>query len=182
MAANVPLTLQTMISNSGNSYYSLINIGKTALTQPANVPPATPGYYWIVVLDRSDLSVKLNINFQTNNVVPPALSPFIQNPGKYIMILTTIGLSSANLPTGAFYNFLVQEGSGAQLNTLEQIFAAFNCGTWGRFGYTMVTVLDNVNSGSFEFGSITGWALVSTLLFSPIQIGPQILYTPIAVR
>lgn len=181
-ATNVPLTLQTMISYSNNSYFSAMGIGKTGLNQQVTVAPATLGYYWIVLLDRSDLSVKLNFTFQANNAIPSQLAPFISSQGQYILILTTIGLSSSNLPTGDFYNFLIKEGAGAQLKTLEQIYAAFNCGTWGRFGYTMVTVLDGENSGSFEFSAITGWAMVSTLLFQPVQVGSQTIYTPIAIR
>jgi len=182
MASNVPLTLQTMISYSTNPYFSIININGKSISQQQTVNAATPGYYWALVLSRTDLSVQANFCFQANNVVPAQLNPYIAQPGQYILVLTTIGLSSANLPTGAFYDFLLQEGSAAELKKLEQIYAAFNCGTWGRFGYSLVTVIDNSPGASFEFASITGWSMVSTLLLAPIQIGSQTLYTPIAIR
>ena len=179
MSSNVPLSIQTSVSDVSSP--SIINIGGNRLSFS---DPAYTGLYWIVILDRSDLSVKLNINFSSNNAVPPALAPFLPGNSQYIMILSTYNLSSANLPTGKFYNFLISEGAGAKLKTLEQIYAAFNCSSWGRMGYALVTVLNNSPSGSFEFKSETynDQLMASTLLLDPIQIGSQTLYTPIELR
>lgn len=179
MSSNVPLSIQTSVSDVSSP--GIINIGGNKLNFS---DPAYSGMYWIVIIDRSDLSVKLNINFSSNSAVPAALAPFLPGNSQYIMILSSYNLSSANLPTGNFYNLLVAEGAGAKLKTLEQIYAAFNCGSWGRMGYVLVTVLDNTPSGSFEFknDSYNDQLMASTLELYPIKIGNQTLYTPIELR
>ncbi|MEP6674786.1 MAG: hypothetical protein ABJA78_06515 [Ferruginibacter sp.] len=168
MASNAPLTIQCGISPNASS---VINLNGTNLN-----PPATGVQYWILVLDRTDLSVQLNITFIPNDTVPAALQPFSGN-SKYIMVLTTQTLTSDNLPTGAFYSFLVGEGAGSKLNSLEQVYEAFNCGTWGWMGYTLVSVMDGTNS--YEFSDIVPNSQLITLQLMPLQIGNQTLYTPI---
>ena len=170
MASNVPLTIQT-IQNSNND--GTIVIGSNALYLSYSTHN---NVYWAVVLDRSDLSVKANFTFTTNDVVPSQLTPFAGN-SQYILILSTQSLQTANLPQGAFYDFLTKEGASSGLNRMEQIYEALNCGTWGWVNYAFVTVLGDDSSGSFEFVNYEG-ALLSTLYFFPVQVGSAVLYTP----
>lgn len=175
MASNVPLTIQAGISPN---YGSQIVIGSKSVTPPK----FGSNMYWALILDRTNLAVKENFTFTSNNMVPPQVTPYIEG-SKYIMILTTMGLSTQNLPQGAFYDFLIESGAGAALKRIEQIFEALNCGTWGQAGYTFVTVLDKDPSTSgFDFSDIYEYALVSTLQFIPFQIGPNVLYSPALLR
>lgn len=168
MASNVPLTIQTgIISNYG----SVIAIGSNRLS----INYSLQNVYWAVVLDRSDLSVQQNFTFTDNQNVPAQLTPYLSN-SKYILILTTQNLTSTNLPAGNLYQMLMQQGAGAQLQRLEQIYAALNCGTWGWMGYALVAVLDN--STSYEFAEFYDNAFVTTLQLIPIPVGTGVLYTP----
>ncbi|NOT50045.1 MAG: hypothetical protein HOP10_02065 [Chitinophagaceae bacterium] len=168
MASNVPLTIQTGVTQNYGSY---IVIGSNALAlnyQLQNI-------YWAVVVDRSNLNVVQNFTFTDNQNVPSQLTPYIGNP-QYILILTTQNLSSTNLPAGNFYQLLVKEGAGVQLQRLEQIYEALSCGTWGWMGYTLVAVLDN--STSYESAEFYDNAFVTTLQLIPVQVGSGVLYTP----
>ncbi len=168
MAANVPLTIQTGIAtNSG----SVIAIGSNRLS----INYSQQNAYWAIVIDRTNLKVVENFTFTDNQNVPPQLATYSSND-QYIFILTTQNLASTHLPAGNLYQFLVQEGAGAQLRRLEQVYAALNCGTWGWMGYALVSVFDT--RGSFEFSELYDHAMVSTLELMPIQIGAGVLYTP----
>jgi hypothetical protein len=84
---------------------------------------------------------------------------------------------STNLPVGNFYNFLVANGAGKELQKVEQIYGALSCGTWGNMGYVLVTILDNTPVG-IDYSAYNEIAFVSTLQLVPIQAGPGVLYTP----
>jgi hypothetical protein len=170
MASNVPLTIQTI---QNTTLASTIVIGSNTLSCQYTLK----NVYWIVILDRADLSVKANFTFATNNVVPSQLQPFLNN-AQYIMILTTQSLATSNLPQGAFYNFLVGEGAETLLNKAEQIYEALNCGTWGWLNYTYVCVIGDQSSSGYEFLDYYNSAVVNTLYFFPITVGNQTLYTP----
>lgn len=168
MASIVPLTIQA----SSNQYMTgRIVFGTQSLAQ------AYPGNcYWAVILDRSNLNVIQNFTFTYNNNVPPQMVNYLNNP-QYILILTTMNTVTPQLPVGSLYTALIQLGAGAKLKSLEQIYAALNCGTWGKFTYTLVTVMDN--TPGLEFGDYSpGGGMVSTLSLVPIQIGSNTLYTP----
>jgi hypothetical protein len=170
MASNVPLTIQTCVYNNiGNE----VCIGSNIL----QLGYSTPNLYWAVVVDRSNLNVVLNFTFSDNSNVPPQLAAYQNNP-KFMLILSTMQLSSTNLPVGNFYNFLVGQGAGAELQRIEQIYAALNCGTWGNLGYTLVTVFDN--SAGYDYSTYNQDAIVSTLQLIPLQVGTGVLYTPSA--
>jgi hypothetical protein len=168
MAGIVPLTIQTGVRSSSNS---VIVIGSNYLSLKA----AVQNVYWAVIVDRTNLTVVENFTFSDNQNVPPQLVPYSTND-QYIFILTTQGLTSANLPAGKLYQFLIQEGAGVQLKKLEQVYAALNCGSWGWMGYALVSVFDT--RGSFEFAEYYQHAMLSTLQLVPVQIGSGVLYTP----
>ncbi|MFN8288653.1 MAG: hypothetical protein U0U70_00210 [Chitinophagaceae bacterium] len=171
MASNVPLTIQTGIMQN---YGSRIVFGSNNLS----INYSLQNVYWAVVIDRTNLNVVQNFTFTDNQDVPSQLTPYLNNP-QYLMILTTQNLSSANLPAGSLYQMLMNEGAGAQLQRLEQIYESLSCGTWGWMGYSLVSVLDN--SVSYESSAFYDNAFVTTLQLIPIQVGTGVLYTPATI-
>lgn len=172
MASIVPLTIQAGITQN---FGSRITIGTNKLSIPYNVS----NLYWAVVLDRTNLNVLQNFTFTDNQNIPAQLNPYINN-SQYILILTTQNLSTTHLPTGNFYNFLIQEGAGVALLRIEQIYQALSCGTWGWAGYTLVCVMDK--STCYDFSDVLGNATVNTLSLMPIQVGTGVLYTPTELK
>ncbi len=170
MATSVPLTVQS--SNSRNLTANIV-IGKNGLSLPRD----QWNLYWVVVLDRTDLSVKANFSFKENSEAPSQLKPFLNNT-QYILILTTQMLGSNNLPVGAWHDFLLSEGASVQLFRLEQIFEAFNCGTWGNMGYSFVAVFGNDGGIGFESGNVQENVDFMTLSLVLLDIDGKKLYTP----
>jgi hypothetical protein len=171
MASNVPLTIQCCVySNYGN----IVSIGSNYL----QLGYGTPNLYWAIVVDRTDLTVVANFTFSNNANVPPQLAPY-QNNAQYMLILSTMQVSSTNLPVGNLYSFLVNNGAGKELQRIEQIYAALNCGTWGNLGYVLVTILDNTPAG-IDYSSYYDQAFVATLELVPAQVGSGVLYTPVS--
>lgn len=170
MATNVPLTIQTT-QNTNTDGVIVVGTNRLSLAYGtySNV-------YWAVVLDRSDLSVKANFTFSDNSSVPSQLQPFLGNT-QYVLILSTQGLTTTNLPQGALYSFLTGEGASTELNRIEQIYEALNCGTWGWVNYCFVGVLGSANTISYEFSTYEE-TLLSTLYFFPVSFGNGVLYTP----
>jgi hypothetical protein len=173
MSNNVPLTIYSGIAPGNHA--NRIVIDKNSI-HPANTQMSN--CYWAVVVSRKDLSVLVNITFQSNSTIPSEFTGYAGNDD-YVLILTTISLGSDNLPTGAFYNFLIQHGAGKELKRLEQIYAALNCGSIGSMGYSLVTVFDQTLG--IEHASCTEKILLSTLEFTPMNINNQVIYTPISL-
>jgi hypothetical protein len=169
MATNVPLTIQT-IQNVNNSSQIVIGSNSLICEQKQNV-------YWFVVVDRSDLSVKANFTTSTNNAVPSQLTPYLNNT-QYVMIVTTQGLTTANLPTGPLYEFFIKEGAGSVLNRAEQIYETLGCGSWGWLNYAYATILGDANSDGFEFMGLYEPTMVTTLTFMPTTVNGATIYTP----
>lgn len=171
MASNVPLTIQTGLALN---YGSQIVFGSNNLSIQYNLQNT----YWMVIVDRTNLNVVANFTFTDNSSIPAQLKPYAGN-SQYFLILNTQNLQSANLPQGDFYNFLISEGAGPQLNAAEQIYEALNCGTWGWMSYCYVAVLgDDANDGC-EFFNYYQQAMVNTLTLTPITVGSQVYYTPV---
>ena len=168
MAANVPLTIQCCIYNN---YGNTVSIGSNNLQLGYSIP----NLYWALVVDRTSLKVVENFTFSDNSDVPAQLVPY-ENNAQYMFFLSTMQLSSTNLPVGNFYNFLVSQGAGKELQRIEQIYAALNCGTWGNLGYVLVTTLDS--TPGFDYSGYIDNGFISTLQLIPIQVGSGVLYTP----
>ena len=142
--------------------------------------PNTTACYLLLVVDRTDLNVVQNLWFWDNSDLQAALTPYINN-AQYMMILTTWGATTDNLPVGDFYNFLVSVGSGQQLQNLEQVYAALNCGYWSQFCYILVATMDTGTPG-FEYSAYqnTSNGLLACLTLMPIEVGGNLLWTPVA--
>lgn len=171
MASNVSLSI--LASNTGMNLNSRITFG----TQKLISPYTNHNQYWIVVIDRYDLSVKANFHVSNNNSVPAQLGPFMGNT-QYIMILTTQNLGSNNLPTGPFYDFLISEGAGVQLKRAEQIYEAFGCASFGNVAYTLVSILGDDGGPAFEGSNFVDHAYFTTLELVAVDIAGKTIYTP----
>ncbi len=166
-----PLTIQTSIYHN---YGSIIVIGSNHLYAKSS----NDSCYWIVILDRLDLSVKENFTFTDNSAIPSQLNPYLGNT-RFIMILNTQNLASNNLPQGKLYDFLISEGAGSALNKAEQVFEALNCGTFGAMGYTLTAVLGRDGTPGFEFMEFINGVMVNTLHLDPVKVENEYWYTPI---
>ena len=173
MASPVPLTVQS--SNSRNITANIV-IGSNSLHLALN----DWNLYWVVVVDRVDLSVKANFTFTENDQIPPQLNPFLQNT-QYILIVTTQMLGSNNLPVGAWHEFLLDEGANVELFKLEQIFEAFNCGTWGNMGYSFVAVSGDDGGKGYESGNVLEIVDFLTLTLLPVEVDGKPMYTPTSI-
>ena len=168
----VPLTIQTPLHDGYSAY---IVIGSEELYEG----PTKSNLYWIVVVNNNNLKVEANFTFSNNAEVPSELSPYLNDP-TYTMILSTVRLNSNNLPQGAFHAFLVSEGAGRELARMEQIFEAFNCGTWGVMSYNFVAVLGS-NPVGYEFFNLMDPVLISTLQFEAVEVENKTTYAPVLV-
>lgn len=174
MAANLPLTIQTIVQNGPFSDNSQCVLGNNGYYPPNN--GTLVNVYWALVIDRTSLKVVENFTFTDNAGIPPQLTQYTNN-SNYLLMLTTSRLQSNNLPVGNFYNFLVGLGAGSELFKLEQIYNTLSCGTWGNMGYALVAVLDG--SVGIEFSDYLNTLVAFTLQLTPVSFGTSVLYTPI---
>jgi hypothetical protein len=166
----LPMTVQCPLTS---------NLGARVVIGPKqySVPYDKTNLYWLMVVDRVTLDVKVNITFSDNHDVPSQIAPY-QGDSRYLLVLTTSLINSANIPTGAFYDYLVGEGAGPQLNRMEQIYETLNCGNWGWFAYTYVAIMGDDSTDGFEEFSFTN-STIMTLSLMPIKVGGDYYYTPI---
>jgi hypothetical protein len=177
MAANVPLSIQTVVGDGPYSDNSTIVMGSKRFNPPGN--QTLHNVYWALIVDRTNLNVVQDFTFSDNQSIPAQVSSYNNNP-QYLLILTTDRLKSNNLPAGMLYAWLQQLGAGIQLIRIEQIFATLGCGTWGNMGYTLVAAFDS--SAGIEFGHYTGSIVADTLQLIPVTTSPNnVLYTPVAM-
>lgn len=172
MATNIPLTIQCSCVPypPGKIVFGTNNLSISA---------SAGDCYWVVVVDRTDLTIVQNFTFSDSSDVPPALVPY-QDNSQYMMILTSNQLISYNLPTGDFYNFLVSVGAGPALQNLEQIYTALGSGYWTTMAYTLVAVFDS--SAGYEYSDYQNNVVVNTLTLIPVQVGSGVLYTPVELQ
>ncbi len=187
MATNLPLTVESALAVNFNL---AVCVGPNAVQ-----PPSQPGAnsYWFVVLDRTNLNVVFNYLTQSYNSVPSGLAP--DNTDGYILVLTTIGLGTLNVPQGALYTFLDQSGGGAQLASLAQISSQLGCGEINTVAYNLVTVLGGGSQGleasMLQSSDITGqnWVgyiggpgPIQTLTLLATTVNGGTMYTPITLQ
>lgn len=174
MASPVPLTVMSSRSGQANSAY--VVIGNNSLYQQ---PPNGAWAYWFVVVDASNLQVVYN-QLQTAPNVVPNLGPY--NAPGYILMMATLGVGLDQQPQGALFNFLMDNGAGAQLLAVEQIAQQIGCGSLGSFAYSLVTSLGSSGNPGFEAYDVTSpyYAAILTLQLQPVpQPGGGVVYTPI---
>ena len=176
---NLPLSVQSI--NRQSTWSNQVAIGVNGANLNVRVQDdSLRNAYWFVVVDRQTLKAVANFTTQDNSNVPAQLGPYLGNT-EYLLIVSTQNLGSAYLPQGALYNFLVSEGAGSQLARLEQVYASFNCGTWGFMAYSFIAVLGNDGGDSFEASTIQDSALLQTVELAPIDVNGKVYYTPISL-
>ena len=179
---NIPLTIQ--VRNYGNLDTKIVlsSYGQPFYQVEAFTYYEKSNEYCVVVLQRSDLKIVTSFTFTDNSSVPSQLSPYLGN-ADYTFIFTTNALSSANLPTGALYDWLISEGAGTCLKSLEQLYAGLNCGNWGAFSYALVGVFGSSDEGgAIEGMAVQQNALLMTLEYQPVTVAGNTFYTPIELR
>lgn len=170
---NVPLSIA---STTGNSYFfAQMAIGNQVISQQQ---PTGGGYYWFVVINRATLKVEFNA-LQTQNDVPPNIGAL--NSADHILLVATLGVGLNVPPQGALFDFLDANGGGYELRRVDQFAQQFNCGSFGTFGYALVSVLGNQNLPGFEASQIGNGAYgpFLTVQLMPTVIGGQTVYTPV---
>jgi len=176
---NLPLSVQSI--NKQSTWSNQIVIGKNGANLSLRISDDTlRNAYWFVVIDRQSLKAVANFTTQDNSSVPTQLSPYLGNT-EYILIVSTQNLGSAYLPQGALYDLFISEGAGPQLSRLEQIYASFNCGTWGFMAYSFVAVLGNDGGRAFEASTLQDNAVLQTIELAPLDIAGKIYYTPVSL-
>lgn len=166
----VPVTIQGTLMDPR---YALLVVGTNEVS-----PPSTPADgLWFVVVDLTDLNIAANQVTTDSADVPSAVQPYVGNPN-YLLILTSLGLQSNNLPQQALYDMLKSAGAGARLDRAEQVFAALGTGTIGWMSYILASTLEDQQGGGFEELSFD-YTSIMTFQLLPITVNGKTIYTPI---
>lgn len=174
---SVPLSVYGSRSTASRSGH--LAIGTTLLQQQSS-----QWGYWIVVIDRSTLTVVYDEVHASANAAPD-LGVF--NSTDYFLVVAALGVGLDKQPQGDFFKFLDLNGAGRELRRIEQIAVQFNCGSLGMFGYTLVGVLGDLNQPGFELsaiGTADGIASVEPILtvqLMPTTINGKTIYTPVQI-
>lgn len=134
--------------------------------------------YWMVIFDRKTLKAVENFMFSDESTVPSQINKYV-NDSNYFYVLTTRTMSSREVPVGDFYNWLISEGAGTGLKTIEQCFHALNCSGYELFSYTLVNVFGTKVGTSLEFFNFDDNRMITALELKPIEVDGSNLYMPI---
>jgi len=173
MADNIPLSVLTA---PDTNYQFGAAIGKQGIAPQQR----EKNMYWFAVVDRYDLSnVVVNTTSKSNSEVPPDVAKYTAD-ARYILIVSTMGLTTPQLPQGALRKLLADNGGAADLNRLEQIYHQFSCGEFGFCNFACVGVMGDSNVGFATscFNSFDRMILTLTLHSSVID--GKTIYTPVA--
>ena len=169
-AGSVPVTVMGTMSSQG----AAMKIG-TQWVRPNN-PPA--GSTWFVVVDLSNLQVAANVVSTSKDQVPPALGPYVGNPG-YMLIAASIIWRWDSVPQGALYSFLRSTGSGLALERAEQLYAQLGTGYFTNMGYILAATLNPSDGSGFEELSHMTIIPIMTFYLMPVTVSGQTRYVPI---
>ena len=169
-AGSVPVTVMGNLT----SPTAAIRIG-TQWVRPNN-PPA--GSTWYVVIDLTFLQVVVNELSNSRDQVPPALGPYVGNPG-FLLVATSIAWRWDSVPQGALYSFFRSTGSGMALDRAEQLYTQLGTGYFGNMGYILAATLDPMDGSGFEEFSHHVVAPIMTFALMPVTVAGKTKYTPI---
>ncbi|MBZ0114969.1 MAG: hypothetical protein K8J08_21085 [Thermoanaerobaculia bacterium] len=167
----------TVVAPLASNYSIVVSIaGKWIPT-----PKGEANSYWILVIDRSSLETKYNVLWTDPDKAPPIPSD-LDDP-QYMLVVLTWALKTPNVPSGAFYDFLVDNGAGAGLKTIVQANTQIGCGTFVAVAYALVGQLGKGRptsylgiEGSIVIGESAGLFLPLELV--PAEIDGTVTYTP----
>ncbi|WP_460218421.1 hypothetical protein [Psychroserpens sp. MEBiC05023] len=177
---NIPLTIVSPTNVNAPSFIT-IGLQKDSNYLSVPVPNAKQEQYWMVIFERQTLKVAENFMFSDNTSVPTQVSSYLNN-SDYFYVFTTQIMASNRVPTSHLYDWLISEGAGVGLKTIEQEFYALNCAAYRLFSYTFVNIFGPKVSSSLEFYNFENNRLVTALQLMPIQIGGTTSYMPIKIR
>ena len=167
---SVPVTVMGTVSNGGAG----IRIGKQWVWPGS--PPLNST--WFVVVDLTFLQVVANVVSTSKDQVPPALGPYIGNPG-FLLIAVSIAWRWDSVPQGALYSFLQSTGSGAALERAEQMYAQLGTGYFTAMGYILAATMDPADGSGFEEFSHMSVIPIMTFSLMPVTVQGKTKYTPI---
>lgn len=168
---SVPVTVMGNLTSASVA----IRIG-TQWVRTTNAPP--PGSTWFVVIDLTFLQVVANVVSTSKDQVPPALGPYIGNPG-FLLIATSVAWRWDSVPQGALYSFLRSTGSGGGLERAEQLYAQLGTGYFSNMGYILAATLDPRDGSGFEEFSHFGVIPIMTFSLMPVTVADKTKYVPI---
>jgi hypothetical protein len=162
-APQTPFTTALALANNRPVWYNLNN------------NPDAP-FWWLVVVDLTNLQPVANVLGDGVNV-PPAVQQYYNNP-RYFLYCISNCQTGAQIPFGAFYQFLQQVGSGPGLAQLEQVYRQFSSGIIHYYSYILAATMDTTDYPGFESLSFTGPATLA-MAFMPYIVNNQQVYVPI---
>ena len=171
-AQNVPVT----VLGTWNYPGAAVVVG-TTYYGPSNFQASN--VFWYVVIDLTDLNVVVNEIESANDQVPASVQQYAGNPD-YLLIFTTVAVSSDRLPTGPLYQFLKATGAGPEIDRAEQIGTALGTGTVSAMSYILAATMNEVDGSGFEEFDFTALT-VMTFELMPITVQGKTIYTPIRV-
>ena len=155
-----------------NTGVAQINIGQGSSAQVLRPGQPQDFSYWVVILDSSKPTAKLQEWVtQSNNAIPTGLDQYMSNP-KYLFAVVTQNLGS-NVPQGAWYDYLTAHGAGRELQKLEQI-SAYTLPPYGlvsRMAYVLTGQCGSGGNVAYEHGSFTA-PVILELSLMPLPSGP----------
>ena len=162
-------TLRAPIQANTGVAQLTVGQGSTAQVLKPNQPQDWS--YWVVILDSSKPTAKLQEWVtKSNNAIPTGLDQYMSNP-KYLFAVVTQNLTS-NVPQGAWYDYLTAHGAGRELQKLEQI-SAYTLPPYGLVSRMAYVLTGQCGSGgiAYERGSFTE-PVILELSLMPLPSGP----------
>lgn len=176
-SSNVPFSvLAPMQSN----YTFGVYIGDDRVPSPSGTAPSGDAYL-IVVVNRSTLKPVYNEYWTQPDTAPPIPSEY--NTSDYMLVVLTWAVTGPHMPTGAFYDFLVDNGAGDALRAAVNANNQVGCGTFGVISYILVGQmgegLPSAYLGIESFSATAGPAgIYQPMELVPADINGTTVYTP----
>jgi hypothetical protein len=155
-----------------NTGVAQLTVGQGSSAQVLKPSQPQDFSYWVVILDSSKPTAKLQEWVtQSNNAIPTGLDQYMSNP-KYLFAVVTQTLGSGQVPQGAFYDYLTAHGAGRELQKLEQI-SAYTAPPYGLVSRVAYVLTGQCGPGgiAYERGSFTEPAVLELSLM-PLPSGP----------
>jgi len=174
---NVPVTAMSYCIPDSSPYsMTSLAIGKNRPTWYNLNKQANDPFWWVVVVDLTNLTVVANVLADGYNV-PPGIQQYVNNPQYFLFCLSNCE-TGAQIPAGALYTLLQQIGGGAQLARLEQVYHQLSSGLIRHYSYILAATMDTTDYPGFEALSFTNDTVLA-MAFMPVTVGGQTIYAPI---
>ncbi|MEM9304965.1 MAG: hypothetical protein AAGE01_22830 [Pseudomonadota bacterium] len=154
-------------------------IGDTGIQPPSATTQGDT--YWILVVDRCSLKPVYSEYWDQPDTAPTI--PDEYNDPNYMLIVVTWALTTPNVPTGAFYDFLVDNGAGGGLDAIVQANSQAGCGVFSGVCYILVGQLGEGSPSGYI--GIEDYAVIGAeggiylpMQLVPATVGDQTIYTP----